>query len=52
MYLFVVYGRCLPGAIDIESEELQNLLHKTAGELEDVVLGQAGVNILMQAKEV
>ncbi|KDR18085.1 CTL-like protein 2, partial [Zootermopsis nevadensis] len=47
-----VYGRCLPGTIDTLSEELQEVLNKTQGELEDVLVGQSGViNIVAQAKE-
>lgn len=53
LYLLVVYGRCLPGTIDTLSEELQEVLNKTQGELEDVLVGQSGViNIVAQAKEV
>lgn len=47
-----VFGRCLPGPIDTESDEIMNVLNKTAEELVELMQGQASVNIFMQAKEV
>ena len=44
-----MFGRCLPGPIDTDSEEIMKELNKTTEELGQ---GQASVNIFMQAKEV
>jgi hypothetical protein len=52
VYLLVVYGRCLPGPIDIDSKDLMDKLNKTAQDLQEVVQGQDSVNIFIQAKEV
>jgi lysozyme family protein len=52
LYFLVVYGRCVPTAIDPESQELQKILNKTSGVLQDLVVGQTSVNILSEAKEV
>jgi len=42
----------LPGPIDPNSEDLQNVLHKTPVELEELSIGQSSANILTQAEEV
>lgn len=52
LYFLVVYGRCLPGDIENQFEELQEKLNITAEDLEHVVIGQTHVNILADAKEV
>jgi hypothetical protein len=52
LYFLVVYGRCIPIPIDPDSKTLQSVLGKTKEALEDLVLGQTGVNILAEAKEV